>query len=280
LTVSASFRTIRPWDEGYRRPEAAVSDEQVVLKLSGSDSRNGQIPVEAFAAAVRRFASIMAYFERIYTDRPKRSSDLNIVDLSRENPLVIRMRPTSRQRGYWPRPAYHWGFSQLASIGRGGAPDARVPPELLENLYDLAHAEPNDSIVKTVAQYEDSVIDFNGEAMPSPQWFAGVSRGAIVGELRGVTDIDGEREFFVCPPSGPRRVKCVFTEDMRQDMNRLLFRTVRIVGMLYHGGSTPYPTLVEAEKITEIQDHSDYRMRDLEGLFNNGYYPIEGRWPQ
>ncbi len=236
----------------------------------------------------------MAYFERIYTERPKRSSDLNIVDLARENPLVVSMRPTSRQKGYWPRPAYHWGFSQLSKIGLGGSPDPRIPPELLENVYDLAQVDPGGGVIKTVAQFEESVIDFNGAlaaavrlrrtelvaAMPSPEWFAGVSKGAIVGELRGVTDIDGEREFFLCPPSGPKRVKCVFTEDMRPDMNRLLFKTVRIVGFLYHGGSTPYPTLVEAEAIAEIGDSSDYRMRDLEGMFNSGYYPIEGQWPQ
>ena len=63
-------------------------------------------------------------------------------------------------------------------------------------------------------------------------------------------------------------------------MNLLLFKTVRISGHLHYGGSTPHPTLMEAESISEVGEESEYQMRSLEGIFTNSYYPPDSRWPQ
>lgn len=271
-----------------------MGDGNITLKLSGSDARNGQVPAEAFTSAIRKFAATVAYFERIYTTRARRTIDLNVAYLARENPLVVGLAPAPRVRGYSPAPAIRWAFGQMANLSiLGGDIDPRIPVELLDNVFDLSDADSREGITKLVADYEGNVIDFNGslaqfvrarrtvlvERMAAPTWYAGVSRGTIFGELRGVTDIDGEREFFVCPPSGPRRVKCVFTEPMRDQMNRLLFKTVRITGFLHYDGSTPHAALVEAESIIAAEEPTAH-MLDMEGLFKDSFYPLEERWPQ
>lgn len=271
-----------------------MSGEQIVLRISGADVRNGQIPADVFASAIRKFAATMAFFERIYTDKPRRSADLNVASLGRENPMVIGLAPASRVRGYSPVPAIRWGFGQMASMPVLGAEvDPRIPVELLDNVYDLSSDENRDAIAKFAAHYEGAVIDFNGKladsvrarrttlisSMPPPAWYAGVSKGAIFGELRGVTDLDGEREFFVCPPSGPRRVKCVFTEKMRDQMNTLLFKMVYITGFLHYDGNSPHPTFVEAVSVSGVEEPSAH-MIDMAGLFADSYYQITPTWPQ
>jgi hypothetical protein len=268
---------------------------QIFLRLSGAPVRNGQVPVEAFALAMRKFAATMAFFERVYTERQKRSSDLNVSSLTRENPWVVGLNAVSRLRGYSPDPAFHWAFNQINLLAAGSVADPRLPVELLDNIYDMSIGQnETQAITRFTAQFGAEVIDFNGtlanfvrarrielvSSIPEATWFAGVSKGTIFGELRGVTDIDGEREFFVVPPRGPHKVKCVFTEEMRPDMIRFMFKPVTISGLLHFDGGSPHPTLVEAISIIEMGAPPGPHMRDLEGLFNNGHYPIEVRWPQ
>jgi hypothetical protein len=98
-------------------------------------------------------------------------------------------------------------------------------------------------------------------------------QGTIFGELRGVTDIDGEREFFVRPPVGPVRVRCIFPEEMRPDMNRYLFRVVRLSGLLHYDGRSPHPSVVDARSI-EGEPVERPHFLDKRGLFSDSYYPV------
>jgi hypothetical protein len=98
-------------------------------------------------------------------------------------------------------------------------------------------------------------------------------QGTIFGELRGVTDIDGEREFFVRPPVGPVRVRCIFPEEMRPDMNRYLFKVVQLSGLLHYDGQSPHPNVVDARSI-EGEPTERPHLLDKRGLFSDSYYPV------
>ena len=207
--------------------------------------------------------------------------------------MVVGFDPTPRAKGYLPSPAYSWAFDELSRLERSLEPDARLPVGLLDNIVDLAINTTDGSITKLVASLGDNVIDFNYAlarsarlkrdallaTMPAPDWFAGISKGEVQGELRGVTDLEGEKEFFLKHQRG-KQIKCIFTEEMRGEMNRLLFKTVRISGLLHYEGGTSHPTLMEAAKIHEIADQPATHMADMEVLFKDSYYPIAPRWPQ
>lgn len=98
-----------------------------------------------------------------------------------------------------------------------------------------------------------------------PPWRAGVSKGSLFGELRGVMDLDGERQFYIVPPSGPTRVQCTVSEELRPLVLENLFSVVRVAGFLHYDGTGPHPTLMEAQAIDGISE-PDGHFSDLRGL--------------
>jgi hypothetical protein len=90
----------------------------------------------------------------------------------------------------------------------------------------------------------------------------------MFGELRGVMDFDGERQFFIIPPSGPSKVQCVFTEELRDKLGDNMFKVVRVAGFLHYDGNSPYPVLMEAAKIERV-DAPRGHFSDVRGLFRD-----------
>lgn len=264
-----------------------MADDLVILRLTGADVRNGQIPADAFFAAARKFVATIYFFERIFDGRERRAIDLNVAMLTRENPMVIGFNPTPRVRGVMPYQSVQWALDQMDGMANGLPPDPRVPLELLDNIADLSDRDEQPEIVALSASLNGSVVAFDKrleiqarrrrvallDKMPAPMWRAGIMQGTIFGELRGVTDIEGEREFFVRPPVGPARVRCIFPEEMRPEMNRLLFKVVRLSGMLHYDGQSPHPSVVDARKIEDVPTERPHLL-DKRGLFRDSYYPV------
>jgi hypothetical protein len=283
LDIESAFR-----DYLLPSKEGEVADDLVVLKLTGADVRNGQIQADAFFAAARKFVATIYFFERIYDSRDRRAIDLNVATLVRENPMYIGFRPSARAKGVAPYPAVHWALEQMETIANGLPADPRVPLELLDNIADLADREAEPQIVALSARMNGAAVEFDErlniqarrqrtslvEKMPAPMWRSGVMQGSLLGELRGVTDIDGEREFFLRPPVGPARIKCIFPEEMRKDMNRWLFNVVRLKGLLHYDGLSPHPSIVEAQEIDGAATERPHLL-EMRGLFSNSEYPSE-----
>lgn len=103
-------------------------------------------------------------------------------------------------------------------------------------------------------------------ARTEPGWFAGTAHGSIVGEIRAIDDVQGERSFIVVPAVGPQQIDCRFPESMRDEMGKYVFRTVRVTGLLTYSADSPFPKQVEMATI-EAVTAPDVHMVDLEGLF-------------
>lgn len=71
-----------------------------------------------------------------------------------------------------------------------------------------------------------------------------------------------------------RSVRCIFPESMRHEMNRLLFKPVKIEGLLYYDGRGPHAHLVEAAHIADLNEDDRTHMLDRTGLFKDSYYTI------
>ena len=107
------------------------------------------------------------------------------------------------------------------------------------------------------------------EVMPLG-WHTGTSIGSVVGQLRAVDDTDGNREFVIMPPTGSEKISCVFSDDMRDDMQKYLFKTVKVSGKMSYQKISPFPEIVYAEDIAEypkIQKKKSFK--EMRGMFSN-----------
>ena len=102
----------------------------------------------------------------------------------------------------------------------------------------------------------------------SAPWHSGVSRGEIFGELREVVDFDGEREFYIVPPSGPSRILCIFQESLRAQVQSRLWTPVRVSGFLHYDGKGPFPHLLEADGIDGVIKPEGH-FADMRGAFRD-----------
>jgi hypothetical protein len=266
-----------------------MPDDLITFVIEGVDERNGNVTAETFLAKLRQFVTTLYSFERAFAKRDHRLIDLEVVDLSRQNPTQVRFKARSRAVGYDVRNAMKWTFDQFEKIQRNDPVDQSIPQKAIDNVVELSqHRTKTASDFKLLrVEYEETKIAFDPmmgaraltlrETRRSEDlatWQPGVSRGSLFGELRGVMDFDGERRFYIRPPSGVAQVQCIFPEEMRAHMNEHLFQVVRVFGFLRYDGATPFPNLMEAERIEGVpQDDTIGHFSDLRGLFRDMEMP-------
>lgn len=270
-----------------------MSDELIEFVIDGSIERSGAIPADAFLAKLRAFITTLYAFERAFTKKDKRQVELEIVNLSRSSPARVALKARTRTQGYEPEHAVAWTFDQINRIHAGQSVDPAVPQSAIDNVIDLASVRsaklPELGIVR--AKFNGKVIEIDSilhgralamraahQATEEAPWRAGISKGSLTGQLRGVMDFDGERQFFIMPRSGPFRVQCVFPEQLRTMMNEHLFTTVRVFGFLHYSAAGPHPYLLEADRMEGIASPEKH-FRDLRGVFkNDDLPPPSGEW--
>lgn len=266
-----------------------MDDLLVKLVLEGTVDRHGNIPADVFLAKLRQFIATMYSFDRAFAERGKRAVDLEVVDLKRVNPAIVAFRPRANVGGYDADASIAWTIGQFTRIQSGDGADVSVPQEALDNVIDLSRireqkmpplkgvrVEYGDISVSFDTRMEDNalILRTKRHIAPAEIWQAGVSKGSLFGELRGVMDINGERQFFITPPSGAERVQCIFPEDLRVQMNDHLFKVVRVYGYLRYDGRKPTPYLVEAEEIEGQTTRSGAKhFSDLLGAFRDYEMP-------
>ena len=232
-------------------------------------------------AKLRAFISTLYGLDRAFTRRGKRQFEFEIVDLNRNSPATIAMRARVDVAGYDAAASIEWAFEQLQHLRNGQAVDNSVSQGLMDNVVELAHAKggrlPELGVIKASYRGNTVLIDTTLENralaaralkaidMRSP-WRAGVSYGSAFGELRGVMDFDGERQFFIVPPTGPAKIQCNFEETLRGQMIENLFKTVRVSGYLHYDGRSPFPTRIEADKMVGMSEPTGH-FSDLRGIF-------------
>jgi len=269
-----------------------MPDDLITFVIDGVDERNGNVTAETFLAKIRQFVTTLYSFERAFAKRDQRLIDLEIVDLSRQNPTQVRFKPRSRALGYDAHNAMKWTFEQFEHIQRNESVDPSIPQKAIDNVVELSqHRTKTAADFKLLrVEYEGKTIAFDPlmgaraltlretrRAEGPATWQPGVSRGSLFGELRGVMDFDGERRFYIRPPSGADQVQCIFPEEMRALMNEHLFQVIRVYGFLRYDGATPFPYLMEAERIEGVPpDDTRGHFSDLRGIFKGMEMPEAG----
>lgn len=262
-----------------------MGEKLITFVIDGSPERNGAIPAQALLEKLRLFVAAMYGLERAFNGRDRNQIELEIVSLSRNSPASFGMRARAKEAGYDAMAATDWSFNQLVQLREGRPIDRRVSQKTLDNIVDLAKWResklPELGVVQIVHEatvlYVDESLAAQAmlarskrrEASVRP-WKSGVSYGSLFGELRGVMDFDGERQFFIIPPSGPKKVQCTFPETLRDQMVEHLFRPVRVNGYLHYDGESPFPNRLEAEAI-EGAPEPKHHFSSLRGMFKEAY---------
>lgn len=260
-----------------------MSKDTITFVLEGSTARHGAIPADVFVAKLKQFVSTIYSFDRAFAGRAKRGVDLEMFDLKRVNPALILFKPRSLVRGYDATASVAWTVDQFQNISSRGITDPRVSQDALDNVIDLATVRK--AKVPTLAglriefgscdiKLDDAIA---GQAMALRHsrrletkeiWKAGVSKGSIFGELRGVTDISGEKTFWITAPNG-KNTQCVFPETMRHAVQENLWSTVRVTGFMRYDGLHAKPYLIDAEKIEAVVADGELHMSDMHGAFKD-----------
>lgn len=261
----------------------SMSRDAITFILEGSSARNGNIPADVFISKLKQFVSTIYSFDRSFAGKAKRSIELEVFDLRKVNPAFVLFNPRTEVRGYDAAESVSWAMHQFASIAEGGTVDPRVSQETLDNVIDLARVRKAKlPLLQSIrAQYRDDVAKFDeaiaGRAMAlratrdfdkKAVWQAGVSRGPVFGELNGVTDLNGEKTFWIITPSG-KHIQCLFPEALRHEMGARLWTTVRVHGFLRYDGRQPEPYLIEAERIEAMDDPGRPHLSDMKGAFSS-----------
>jgi hypothetical protein len=259
-----------------------MPESLITFVIEGVDERNGNVTAETFLSKLRQFVTTLYSFERAFARRDQRLIDLEVVSLSRESPAQVKFKVRSRAVGYDAEPAIRWTFQQFEKIQRSEPVDESIPQKAIDNVIELAeHRTKKAADFKTLrVEYEESKVAFDTllgakaltlrETRRSEEkaiWNPGYSRGSLFGELRGVMDFDGERRFYIRPPSGVAQIQCIFPEEMRQQMNEHLFEAVRVVGVLRYDGTSPFPYLMEAERLEGVPQDAGSHFSELRGIF-------------
>jgi hypothetical protein len=254
----------------------------LTIHMEGHPGHRGNALAHALVEKLRKFLSALGQAERDYIGKPARQTDYEVVGAGKVNPTFFTLHPVPKQINYDPIPAFEWTFEQIERVALGEEVDERVDAALVSTLAEIAKKQREDDYSRLWISIDEKTIAFDdqfrarAEALASrkteletpPEWFSGVSYGSIVGDLRQVTDIDGEHGFVIIPPVGADRIDCTFPEEKREEMRKHLFRTVRVMGRLHYTQASPFPTQVDMD---EIESASRFEqpphLLDIRGIF-------------
>jgi hypothetical protein len=231
--------------------------------LEGHEGHRGNVLLHAFISKVHRIELVLNKLERAFIAVGTRRTEFEIVGADKRNPTTLTLKPVPRIKAYNPTPAFQWGMRQIATVARGEMPDARVNADIANDLVKLATPEGDDGFKAFWINGHSEQVRFDEEFLahatrvakqrtreeaPRDRWHTGASIGSIVGELRAVDDIEGERQFVIVPPAGADAITCTFPEAMRAEIGNYLFKLVRVTGILHYGDASPFPFKVEARE--------------------------------
>ena len=229
--------------------------------LEGHEGHRGNVLVHSFLSKVHRLTLVLNKMERAFIDSGVRQTDFEITAADKRNPTTLTLKPVSRVKSYDPEPAFHWSIGQIAAVARGEKPDERIRGDIARDLVKLATKDSEDGYeafwinghteaVRFDQSFLDkalSIVEEISKAETPPRWHIGASLGSIVGQLKAVDDIDDKSEFVIVPPTGAEAITCIFPSSMRDEMDRYLFQTVRVEGVLHYGEDSPFPFRVDTK---------------------------------
>jgi hypothetical protein len=256
----------------------------ITIHIEGHVGHRGNPLAHALVAKLRLLLTALSRAERCYGERGRRQTDYEVTDIGKRNPAHFTLHPVPRVANYDPIPAFNWTVEQLESVAVGRNVDDRVDALLARTFAEISERKHEDDYSKLWLSVNGQTIELDDQfharstvlaAVKTERerlapWFEGVSYGSVVGDLREVSDIDGEHRFVIIPPVGAARIDCVFPESERERMRDYLFRTVRVTGRIRYAESSPFPIAIDMDHIEFASEFVEPpHLLELRGVFKD-----------
>lgn len=244
---------------------------RVTLKLEGFVQDDGHVSLSAFLHQVQAFSSMLARADELNSSG-QRNAKARVVDLSHSSPATvtvelvpvgpdtgqceeivekIRLVPTldSNPDVFGDRGrAFLQSFEEMATPVGKSIPAASI---LIEN-QELVLSQALKRTIKRILSAEESEMAF------------------VEGKLEAINLHDDADVFFVYPVVGAKKVRCVFSVDLREQAIAAIDNYVTVYGTVRYKAGDPYPFAVDATELTVNPRDADLpTMADLYGIAPN-----------
>jgi len=129
---------------------------------------------------------------------------------------------------------------------QNGRLDTRLDSQSLGQYRDLGSIAVNGSV--TIGRLAISKAMYDSATVLAEKTFS--SKGSVKGVLGSVT-VHGRQVFYLYPPAGPNKVRCVFRKSILKDVRDALGEVVTVFGECKYRGLSVHPCLVTVGKICE-----------------------------
>ncbi len=241
---------------------------RVTLKLEGFARDNGHVSLSAFLHQVQAFSSMLARAGEMNSSG-QRSANARVVDLSHSSPatITIELLPVGPDTGQCEEivknirlvptlgnnpdlfgdrgRAFLQSFEEMATPVGKSIPGVSIMLEDQELILDQSLKRT----IKRILSAEESEI------------------ASVEGKLEAINLHDNANVFFVYPIVGAKKVRCVFSVDLREPAIAAIDSHVTVYGTVRYKAGDPYPFAVDATDLTVNPSDEDLpTMASLYGI--------------
>lgn len=236
-----------------------VSQPEIAFSLDGSPSDEGLVRFADFATFVDGALATLRAIERAKTNSRQVKIDYRIIKLEVGSAaLSIQAIDVPELRAIELHVAARLAEG-LAAI-RDGIPErAKLEPAVQDGLKKML-APLRRGVRAIVANIGDVSIAISGE----PDEFlklAGLDdETAAVGSFSGSIDalnVHGDYFFYLYPPIGPYRIKCVFANALLDDARASVKRYANVHGLIEYIAPSPFPTRIIVDSLSALPPEAE-----------------------
>ena len=233
--------------------------QRLMVHFVGMPKDEGDVRFGAFLKKLEAMKETLAETDKAISDGV-RSSDFRVVDLSHASPahMAIEEVPLDEERAEFADGHVIDAFYEtLYALQNRRETPVNFDYYALQKFKGL---EPSSTGVTEI------IFSRNGDNLPLT---AGLSdniefilgedeyeEGSVTGMLQHVNVYGRQKIFTIYPSAGEPRLKCTFTESLRERVVEAVDRYVEVFGTLKYRGAGFYPYLMLADEIEIFPDES------------------------
>lgn len=243
--------------------------KRITIRLTGSEKDGGDVRLSEFIEQLEAFKEALKQTERILSGSDQSSVYYKIVDLSHNSPATITLEAVSPRKALVSAAKVTGGLvSGLRGI-RKKKPPLNADLASLESYRKLAAQLQKN--MRTIEVFEDPK-----KIVPIDQLFTekvdqiigpdSVAYGSVSGRLERV-NLHNSLTFDIYPTVGPQRVRCIFRDDLKEQVRTALDRYVTVSGKLRYKHWDQYPYRIDAHDIDPHEDNKNLTsLNELRGI--------------
>lgn len=247
------------------------------ISLAGQHDDCRRVSITVFAAELTAIKAALVAEDKEVSAEGQALGDYEIVDITHDSPYTVSVRRNAASQD----PVIEAKIYQRVCEGirhfRTGTNLEGLGKR--RKLYeDIVRPVDHDKIRRLEFCADDNQVIVDKTVQPTAEIAPKeeVEIGSISGKMDKANFHDETRQIWLSPIAGPRRVTCVFKDEMRSKVRTGLDRYVTVFGTLHYKAGDPYPHLVDLDDI-EVHPTDDElpSLADLHAIAPNATKGVE-----